>query len=320
MRKLFILLVAVVLGLYCWKAAERNTLVDVPGYSVVTVDLLNGKTLRSWDDPASATKRAEYLSVLESRHYQPLEGGLALPDGTAYAADKTLHAKDYEKIVQALRNGTVEPIKLRDPGKLYAMDARRYVVRNPMTLTLKDGKTLVLKGGEKLNKHLLDQILESQTPVVSIGVVGNGDVVAPQLGTIVMVILIFLALVMGLKDAMWDPLLAILDARKKEIEEGAALNRKNRDEHKRLEQERQTRFAAVRRDYLDQLAGVQREAMKEADKILAEARHEANKIRDEANKTLDTELKTAESELRKGIARMTADIVTQILGRAPRGN
>jgi len=313
-RKLIILIVVVVFGLYCWQAGQRYTLIDLPHYQEIEVDLLDGKTLRAWDDPAYASAQAEHLSDLETHRYQPLAEGFSLSDGTIYTAGSTLHAKDYAKIIDDRRTSTVAPLKLRDPSALWAVDARHYSVRNPMAFTTVEGENVSLNGGEKLTKILIDKMLQSSTSIPSLGIIGHGDVVSPEAGTMAMVILIFLALVMGLKDVLWDPILAIVDERQKDLEEGTSLSRKNRDEQKKLDQERREKFAEARKEYMDKLNGVQREAMKEADEILAKARHDAHKIREESSKELEKELESAESSLQKQVDVLANEIVAQVIG------
>gem|GEM_PF-3651589 len=122
---------------------------------------------------------------------------------------------------------------------------------------------------------------------------------------------------MALTDLMWDPLLKIIDERRKEVREGTELARVNRKENLRIEDEGVKLRAEARRKYLERLADAQREALKKADVILGEARDKVHAMRAQAARELTGEMEKAEAELLKQVPELAGAIVAQVMGRAP---
>jgi F-type H+-transporting ATPase subunit b len=318
-RKLFILIVVSLFCLYCWSSYHSYTWVTLPEYKPVEVDLLGGMDRTKWEkDP---THQATQIMHLSQMRYHAPTGGIRLDDGTVLNSGQALTVDEFRKIIAkrlADNPGNLAKEPLRDPKALLVLAGRKYHLRNPVENVMYKEQPLDrahVDKGVALDKPLIDALMAAGVKRVS--VVGGGDVVSPQIGTMALVILIFLALVMALTDLMWDPLLKIIDERRKEVREGTELARVNRKENLRIEDEGVKLRAEARRKYLERLADAQREALKKADVILGEARDKVHAMRAQAARELTGEMEKAEAELLKQVPELAGAIVAQVMGRAP---
>ncbi len=306
LRKLFIVAVVAVFVGYCVMAYRNYTTLPLPDFRLEEVDIM--KCSRSvWEsDPTYANERVQELAAIQ---YQPPAGGLKLPTGEVIPPDKVLSADDFDKIVRAYTlssDARVPLIALRNPEDILALAEKDYQLRNPMP-------DYDLKGGEPITKEMIE-FLHSRG-LQRIPVVGEGETVAIEWGTMLMTVLIFLALVFALRLIIFDPLLGILDARNAELEEGQRLAKENRQEAKRLQDERKQRLADVRRAYMKQLQDVQHEALKEADGILRKARIEGHRMRDNATKEMRKAVRETEESLMNEVPALGEEIFRAVLGR-----
>jgi len=322
-RRLFIAVVILIFAAYCWASYRDYTYVAIPTYATVEVDLLGGLTPRQWQGgaseeeiKASASFRREHLRALERRRLQPLEDTPLLVNGQALAPEKPLGKDELEALMGQAVETNQTHLKLRDPEALIALAKAGYRLRNPIWIETGAERRQLYKGGEPLTKAVLDDLLRIGR--TRVGIMGAGQPVAPQPATMVMVILIFLALVAALKDALWTPLLALIDERKRDLERGRDLERDNRAEAARIEEETKALRLRHRKAYLARLAATQREALQEADRILNEAKTQARGLRDTAAAEMESTVQRAETELRGQVAAFAQAIAAQILGRAPR--
>lgn len=310
MRQLVIVAAFVIVLAYCYKVGERYTYVDVPAYRTVQVDLLGGKTWAAYQQ--DTLHQTENLSELGTRRLEPPHDGLTLADGTEYAPDHRLKGKDFETIINAIaakdQNFTIE---LRDPADVLALEAKHFRIRNPMP---KAG----FHGGEDLDQEAIAKLIDAG--VEKVAVVGQGDVVAAHMGTMAMVIVIFVALVMALRGTLWDPVLAILDERRRELEEGRRLARDNSSEADRVEKEANRLRAEARREYMDKLGKARGEAMREGEAILNESRDKAHALEKETLAKLDEEMARARQELEREVPALGRAVSEAVLGREVKEN
>ncbi len=300
----FVILVAVIFVGYYWTAVRYWHLVPMPGYAVEEVDLLGGKTPAAWaEDP---TYRREHLRHLDRSYYQPTAEGLTLPDGTHLGPETVLTEETYRALLEA---GQTE-VTLRNPAAIREMAKRNYRLRDPMP-------GIGFDRGERLTKEVIDALVAAD--VERAPVVGAGEMISIQFGTMLMVILIFLGLVAALQNALWDPVLALIDERRRIVEEGENRTRSNRTDALELEAEDRRLHAEVRREYMKDLSATQREAAKEADGILQKARDEAQQIRHAAHAEIERDLARAASELEKERDDLAREIAEAVLGRKTAG-
>lgn len=297
-----VLLVAVLFFGYYWTAVRNWHLVTVPSYETEAVDLLGGKTPAAWaDDP---TFRREHLRHLDRTFYQPTAEGLALPDGTRLEPGAVIEEQHFAALIEARRT----TVTLRNPTAIRAMAKRNYRLRNPLP-------AVGHEAGTRLTKPVIDDLVAAGLDRVA--VVGAGEMISVQFGTMLMVILIFLGLVAALQGALWDPVLGLIDERRRLVEEGETLARANRSDATEVEEEGHGLLADVRREYLRDLTATQREAGKEADRILHAAREEAQALRHEAMQDLEQEVARAADELETKRDAIAREIAAAVLGRKP---
>lgn len=312
MRNLFIFGVIVLVVLYFGQVSRNYTMIQVPDYQEEEVDLLGGKSRKKWDE--NPTYQAERLAFLQEQHYQPPLEGIRLSDGRVLPPDRPLTAKDFEAII-ADQPGIAVRIRLRNPSAIREVVASHCVLRDPLRFTTKHGEEVAYEGGEIVTHEMIDKILDAAPTIPRISVLRNGKVVGVEFPTIVMVWLIFLALVSALKTVLWEPILAILDRRRDELEQASRLTIQNRTEAKKFETDRHRLYAEARRAYLDRLAKVQAEARREADGILKETHKILRREEEHTMAALEKELALAECELRKEIPNLARFIAETLLGR-----
>jgi F-type H+-transporting ATPase subunit b len=312
MRKALIIgTLLVVLG-YCYMAKTYYATIPVPQFELVEVDLLGDHTTDEWKE-SDAVKR-EVISHLRVKHYYPPKEGLPLPENGFAPANQPLS----DEMLTALINSGVYSVKLRDPHELLVVKGLDYRLRDPVVIEDRsEGPTPVrreiFKGGETLDMNVLYDL--ASRDLQRIGVVGHAGPISPQIGTMVLVILIFLALNAALQGTLWEPITAILDEREAEIEHGESLAKANRKEETRLEEEEANLRGGVRRAYMDQIAHDRHLAREGADHILKEARLEAAGLRDEALRQLHENVSKASKELRAQVPELGRQIFSQVVGR-----
>jgi F-type H+-transporting ATPase subunit b len=196
---------------------------------------------------------------------------------------------------------------LRDTHAIHSVVLRAYHLRNP-------NPEFGFKGGEKLDKAMIDKLLDAS--VKRVAVVGKGDPVSAQPGTMALIILIFLGLTYTLQIILWDPVLKIIDERKKEIEDGSYLVRQNRRDEIRIQEEAVKLRSDARRSYLNKLMATQNQARSEADKIYREARIEGKLMRDKAQSELNKVVDEVRGELKPQVPELAREIANQLLNRA----
>lgn len=304
MKKLFILLVLGVFAAYCHGAYHAYGTIPTARYADMTLDIM-GMSPAAWvKDPTAARDRLNALA--RSQYYPPLAGYAepALAE-LGLDPDTPLTVADYQAILEHAP-GHARNLPVRDPAALLAVVDQRLRLREPIQV----GET-EYPAGTPVTMAVADAL--SHVERERIPVVGQGSPIGFELGTMMMTILIFLALVMALRLVLFDPILKIMDEREKEIADGVALAKRNREETERLAAERKAAFSAMRREHLANLSRTQQEAMKEADVILKEAKTEAHRIRDNAHHEFRQWRHAAEPEVMKEVDAFADMMVNAVL-------
>jgi F-type H+-transporting ATPase subunit b len=280
--------------------------VDMPRYRVVEVSLTGDRTPEQWNQDAAF--RNAHLERLAGRRYQPVqEKALRLADGTVFPPDRPLTRANFEALARdRVAHGGDTNVELRDPAALYAFASQRYRLRNPLP-------ALGAPGGEAVDKAFLDRLIDADVPFIHI--VGYANPISLQPGTIVLVTLIFLALVAALQGLYWEPILRIVEERKRETDEGAALAKSNQAALARLEDDRARRLLEARRSRLERILDARAKAKAEADMITHDARDRERALKRNAMAEIRSASQTAREQLRADIPRLAREIARQVLGR-----
>ena len=304
-KKLFIAFVLVVFGVYCYASVTHYSSVPVPDYVDTSIDLMGGMSPWAWKkDP---TAQNELFAALERKQYQPSATGLIFASGLSFTADHILTGDDLRKILVA------EPVlardfPVRDPVRLYALEAAGYTLRDNVFLD----KQQLYPAQTLLNKSVIDGLLSKGIHTVRVS--GRGDMVSPQSGTMLMVVLIFLGLLCALDLVLFKPLVALVDERNGEIEAGQQQARLNANESAKLAEEEQRQRRVLRREHIGSLIKARHEVMREADALLHEANIEAHRMRDNAHTEMRRVLSETEARLKQEVPALAELVVSQLRG------
>ncbi len=316
MRKLFIIAVFIIFAAYCWAAYRNYTYVRVPDYKVVKIDLLGGHTPDAWRGPSPETDkegskaaeraRRQYLRTLEARKPQPVPGIPIRVGERVLPVDKPLDKDALAALAeQALATGNTT-IEVRDPAALISLAKKDYLIRN----RIYSNNQVLFQGGEPLDKEAIDRLLAAG--IRRVAIIGNGQPVAPQPASMLMIMLIFLALAFALKDTLWEPILALIDKRKHDLERGNEIARSNRAMEKEMRDEINSLRIRYRREYMARLSAARSEARKEAEMIMAQAHEEARKLRQETVEKINEQVALARAGLQNQIPELAREIAEQV--------
>lgn len=201
----------------------------------------------------------------------------------------------------------------QDEVSLKSLSRKGYRLRN----NFQPEKSLGKHGypaGTHLTKPVLDALIAAK--MTRVGIVGKGDIVALQPGTMLMVILIFLALVAALKGVLWDPLEKIVLERDEKISEGLAVVSDNASKEKKFADESVRLRNEARRDFMSKLGKARHEALSETHQIVEKARVEADEIRAKTVAELAALIKEAETSLQREVPALADEIVKKVLGHS----
>jgi F-type H+-transporting ATPase subunit b len=123
----------------------------------------------------------------------------------------------------------------------------------------------------------------------------------------------FLLLLWILKRFAWKPLLAVLEARRRQIEEAFQQSAKTRQELAQLQEDYTRRLAAIDQEARLKIQQSVLEAKRIAGEIQEQARAQASAIIQKSKETVDMELAKAKVTLRDEVADMTVEAVEKIL-------
>ena len=301
MRRIGIALGIILFLVYCWASVAYQNRATIPDYKPVEVDLLGGMSREAWEaDSQAAFQR---LMELEGKKYQ-------FPHGEP-GSGRALSAADFEKLIAGFKPDEKPVVRLLDAGAVHALADRHYVLRdNIYSPSDPEGQPVYL-AGRPLDKALLDELRELGFRTVTVS--GHGAPVNFQLGTAIMVAIIFLTLAAALKPALWEPFLAMLEKRAHELETGEEATRQNQLEAVRYGEEDRRRHAELNREIQELRLKGKRQAALEAAAITKKAKDQESALKAEGLRELGEASQQAEEELRQRIpefAQAVADALT----------
>lgn len=314
LRRLFIGFVVAVFLVYCWAAVVYQNQVNVPAYRVVSVDLLGGKTRQQWD--AGENAQFQRLTELENRRYQlppDAKVGTGREDGSFFPVDRPLTGRDFAAIIAAAPAGEGVVMELRDPEAINSLASLGYHLRDPIYDPGNPDGEPTINFGEAVDKAFIDRL--NGLGVKTIAVVGEGAPVGVDVGTVVMIALIFLGLVAALKPILWDPFQALIDRRQKELAMGAEAARNNQAESAKLAEEKTRRNAKLMQEVQAEQMRRRQATANEAGAIVKAAKDQAKAARHSQLQEITTSSQTANQELQADVPQLAEAIAGAILGR-----
>lgn len=304
MRKAFIAFGIIAFLVYCWASVAYQNEVDVPKYKLVEVDLLGGRTRAEWD--ANSQARFQRLMELEGKQYQ-----LPVDAAGEISPDRALASDDFTRYIAAAPAGQPVMMKVRDTSAFYSLLSHKYLLRDSIDDPGDpDGPPLYL-GGQPLDKKMLDDL--NARGYGTITVTGHGSPVGFQFGTSIMIAIIFLTLVAALKPIIWQPFMALLDKRTKELEMGAEAERQNQIESARYMEEEKRRHGELYREIQEIRMRGQRETAKQAGLVVKEARDKEKQLKLRSLKEIGESAASAREKLAEDVpalAEAVADALT----------
>lgn len=295
MRKLAILAVLIVLALYLALAHHSQTRYDVPRYEVVELDILGAASLSQWQDERYSDERYERLNALAGRQYQPAKTLRA--NGRTWTTETVLGEDDYRALVAA---GMTE-LTVRDPSAVHAFVNLHLRLRQDVV----ENGQVIGRAGWAIDKALVDRALAADRETLP--VVGAGAVVGFN-ATVYMVILIFIGLALALQEVFWNPVLVHMDRRRTQLEGGVERARENEKRAEAMETERQEKLRDLHHAYQGHLRTAYREAMTEANGMVARTVAQMNQEHQEALQELGTAAQSAREELEAEIPALAETI------------
>ncbi len=263
MRRIFIGIGLVIFAVYCWASVVYQNRTAIPGYKTVEVDLLGGMTRAAWN--ADQQAQFQRLMLLEGKRYQ-------LPEGAASVIppDRALTSDDFAKLIAAAPAGQPARMQLRDTTAINRLLAKDYLLRDNIPDPANPSGKPLYAGGTPVDKKMLDDLRRRGLDYIT--VTGHAPPVNFQIGTALMIAVIFLTLVAALSPVVWGPFLALLERRRRELEMGDEAATQNQQEAIRYEDERRRRHADLHRNVQELRLKGQREAARQAGEILKAAK------------------------------------------------
>ena len=303
-RRICIVGILAVFAVYCVLAFKRQAVFAVPGHRFETLAILGGATVTQWESPTYASKRHQRLNALENRRLHPAEP-VELGGGERMDVTRVLNARDYERLALA----GVRRIKVRDPAPLRAFAGRDLRLRNHVAPAA--DAPLVGAAGDKVTEDLLDRCLAAG--ITHIPVIGSGSVVGFN-ATVFMVILIFVGMTLTLTELFWEPVTALLDARRRELAEGEQVAVENARHGERIEAEQLGKRRQTRDAYQRKVAAAKRDAMTEANRILRHSQTHLRRAREDAGAGLHLAVREAGENLEPQVPLLAERLVEIMTG------
>lgn len=133
--------------------------------------------------------------------------------------------------------------------------------------------------------------------------------------TLIGQILTFLVLVWFIKAVLWEPLLKIMDDRKKRIAEGLEAAERGQHEQELAEQRAKERLQEAKHDAAEIINQAQKRASEIVEEAKDTARDEGERIKVAARAEIDQERNQAKEDLRKQVAQLALLGAERILER-----
>jgi F0F1-type ATP synthase membrane subunit b/b' len=266
-RKAFIAFSILAFLVYAWASVAYQNLAAVPDYARIELDLLDGRARADWD--ADQQGQFQRLMDLENRAYQ-------LPEDAGADSFRPLRADDFSRHIDA-HPGQPVMMRLRDTSAFTALLDKKYMLRDPIYNPVNPQGEPLYFGGAPLDKAMLDDLRNRGIPAIAVS--GHAPAVNFQIGTAIMIALIFFTLVAALKPTIWDPFTLMLEKRMKQLEQGGEAQRRNQLEADKFAAEREKLNAEVAREIQTLRLSGQRETAKEANAIVRAAREKEKEVK-----------------------------------------
>lgn len=191
---------------------------------------------------------------------------------------------------------------------------RKYLLRD--SIYTPAGEALYF-GGAPVDGEMLDALRSAG--VTTITVSGFAPAVNFQLGTALMVALIFFAFVAALKPVVWDPFTLMLEKRMKQLAQGTEAQRRNQLEADRFAAEKERRNAEMARDIQALRLDGQRETAKEANALVRAARDREKEVKFAGLRDIAAAAETAREAMEKEIPALAELVAEAVAPRAGTG-
>ncbi len=316
MRRAFVAFGFLIFLVYCWASIVYQNQVDVPRYRLVEIDLLGGTSRTKWNEDQQA--QFQQLMELENKRYQLPEDALipAWPgrhsqtENGMVPVDEPLTSGDFSHFIAVADGDGPVRMRLRDTSAFTNLISQNYLLRDSIDNPgYPDGPPLYM-GGAPLDKPMLDDLLARGYKTIT--VTGHGPTVTYQLGTSIMIAIIFLTLVAALKPVLWDPFMVLLEKRKRELDMGAEAERQNQQEAIRYEEERRSRNNQLHREIQTLKMLGQNQITREANEIIKSARDQEKETKLEGLRRLAEQADAAKIVLEKDIPALAEEIANAL--------
>lgn len=299
MRRAFIACGIIIFLLYCWASVEYENAVNIPDYKTVTVDLMNGMARADWDKNQQA--QLTWLMDLENRRYQlPVDSKVPL------SPEQPLSSDDFSRFIAQAPAGAAVRMQLRDTSAIYDLVERKYLLRDTIRDPKNpDGDPLYL-GGVPVDKAMLDNLRGKGFTAIT--VTGHAAPVNFQLGTALMIAVIFFTLVALLMPILWNPFIAMLERRRKELDMGAEAERQNQVEKVAFEEEKRRRHDELARNLQAKRLEAERDTAKQAGAIIKEARDKERSQKVEGLRSLGATAAATKEEMEMRIPELAEEV------------
>ncbi len=127
--------------------------------------------------------------------------------------------------------------------------------------------------------------------------------------------LVFIVLILFIKKTLWQPMLDMLDDRKKRIAEGLAAAERGEKEQELAEARAVEHLKEAKGQAADIIALAQRRAGEIVDEAKVDAVTEGDRIKSAANADIDQEVNRAREQLRKEVSEIALAGVRKVVGK-----
>lgn len=125
------------------------------------------------------------------------------------------------------------------------------------------------------------------------------SLIEPQPGLAIWTLVTFLLVAIVLRWKVWGPLMGIIEAREKNIEDAVEAARREREEAERLLTEQQAEAEKARKETAELIRQNRAEVEKAKEELMAKARAEADAFLAQARRTIEDERRKALADVRE---------------------
>lgn len=133
--------------------------------------------------------------------------------------------------------------------------------------------------------------------------------------TLIGQILVFAVLVWFIKGVLWEPMLKVLEDRKRRIADGLAAAERGQHEQELAEQRARERLNEAKQQAAEIISMAQRRANEIIEEAKTDARTEGQRLKDAASAEIEQETNRAREHLRKQVASLAIAAAEQVLER-----